>query len=70
MSTPQPPHPLHALTTFELSRYRRDLEHSLWSLPGQDPARAGLQQQLAQVMAEQESRAQIHQAARPGSAGR
>jgi alpha-ketoglutarate-dependent taurine dioxygenase len=62
MTTPQPPHPLGALTTFELSRYRRELEHSLRSLPGQAPARAQLQQQLAQVMAEQDSRTQICQA--------
>src|SRR5690349_15144770 len=27
MNTPQPPHPLHALTTYELARYRRELEH-------------------------------------------
>ena len=25
---PQPPHPLHALTTSELTRYRRQLEHT------------------------------------------
>jgi len=28
--TVQPPkHPMHALTTYELSRYRRELEHAL-----------------------------------------
>ena len=29
----QPAHPLHALTTYELSRYRRELEHALKALP-------------------------------------
>ena len=28
-----PEHPLHALTTYELSRYRRELEHALKTLP-------------------------------------
>jgi hypothetical protein len=70
MTTPTPPHPLHALTTFELSRYRRELEHSLRSLPTQAPARAQLQQQLAQAMAEQDSRTQIYQANQPGPGGR
>ena len=70
MSTPQPPHPLHALTTFELSRYRRDLEHSLKNLPAKASVRAQLQHKLAQVMAEQESRAQIHQANGSGPARR
>ena len=29
-----PPHPLYALTTYELARYRRELEHALAALPG------------------------------------
>jgi hypothetical protein len=70
MSTPQPSHPLGALTTFELSRCRRDLEYSLKNLPGQAAVRAQLQQKLARVMAEQESRAQIHQASRSGPVSR
>lgn len=28
MSVPQSPHPVDALTTSELSRYRRELEHA------------------------------------------
>lgn len=28
-----PEHPLHALTTYELSRYRRELEHALKTGP-------------------------------------
>jgi hypothetical protein len=30
---PVPAHPLHALATFELTGYRRDLEHALAALP-------------------------------------
>jgi hypothetical protein len=41
MPTPQPPHPLHALTTSELNRYRRDLEQALRGLTGHDPDRQG-----------------------------
>ena len=56
---PAPPHPLDALTTYELSRYRRQLEHALKAVPGHDPVRAGLQQRLADVQAEQHSRTTI-----------
>ncbi len=56
---PAPPHPMDALTTYELSRYRRQLEHALKAVPGHDPARAGLQQRLADVQAEQRSRTAI-----------
>ena len=70
MSTPQPPHPLAALTTFELARYRRELEQALRDLPGQTPIRAQLQQNLTQVIAEQQSRTQIRQASRSGPARR
>jgi hypothetical protein len=49
--TPEPPrHPLPALTTYELSRYRRELERALRGLPGHAPARRLVQQQLAEVM--------------------
>jgi hypothetical protein len=53
-----PAHPLHALTTYELRDYRRDLEHALATLPGQAEARGLLRRRLADVVAEQESRAQ------------
>jgi predicted component of type VI protein secretion system len=53
----QPPaHPIPALTTYELAAYRRELEHAL-TLPA--TAREDLRRQLAAVLAEQESRAQI-----------
>ena len=54
-----PAHPPHALTTYELRDYRRDLEHALATLPGQAGARALLRQRLNDVVAEQESRATI-----------
>jgi hypothetical protein len=41
MTPDQPPHPLPALTTYELTRYRRDLEHALVAAAGV-PARAWL----------------------------
>ena len=63
MSVPQPPHPVDALTTSELSRYRRELEHALQARPGPGPARALLRARHAEVMAEQDDRARI---ARPG----
>ncbi len=59
MTAPQPPpDSLAALTAYDLSRYRRELEHALKALPGHAPARALFQQQLANVMAEQHSRTQ------------
>jgi hypothetical protein len=38
-----PAHPLHALTTYELRDYRRDLEHALDTVPGAAEARRLLQ---------------------------
>jgi hypothetical protein len=52
-------HPLYALATFELSRYRRELEQALASLPSQAPGRCLLQDKLTLVLAEQESRFKI-----------
>lgn len=58
MDTPQPPpHPLYAMTTFELRDYRLQLERALASLPGHAPSRDQLQQRLNDVVAEQDSRA-------------
>jgi hypothetical protein len=39
MTPDPPPHPLPALTTYELIRYRRELEHALTAIPGTAPAR-------------------------------
>ncbi len=55
----QPGHPLHALTTYELARYRRELDRALKALPAQAPVRAQLQQKLAQVIAEQDDGANL-----------
>jgi hypothetical protein len=51
-----PAHPLPALTTFELRDYRRKLEQALAAVPEHAPARGLLQDKLAAVLAEQESR--------------
>ena len=60
-----PRHPLPALTTYELARYRRELDHALQALPARAPVRALLQQRLAEVAAEQNSRVAIT-SRRPG----
>jgi hypothetical protein len=59
---PSPPHPLYALTTYELRDYRRQLEHALKTLPEHAEVRAVLGQKLDQVRAEQTSRTQLQQA--------
>ena len=56
---PLPVHPLPALTTFELRDYRRDLERALAALPEHAPVRGLLQDKLADVVAEQDSRVAI-----------
>jgi hypothetical protein len=61
MAIEQPPHPMHSLTTYELKNYRRELEHSLKTLPQQAQVRELLQQRLAEVLAEQDSRNQLRQ---------
>ena len=56
---PDPPHPVSALTTSELTYYRRRLENAIAYLGKQDPipaARADLQ---AAVLAEQDDRARL-----------
>jgi len=50
---------LGALTTYELNRYRRELERTPKGLGGGVPARRLVQDKLAQVLAEQDSRARI-----------
>jgi hypothetical protein len=57
-----PKHPLHALTTYELTYYRRRLENALAFLDKQDPVpaiRADLQAALDGVITEQQDRARI-----------
>jgi hypothetical protein len=58
----QPEHPLHALTTYELTYYRRRLENALAFLDKQYPVpaiRAELQAALDGVIAEQQDRARL-----------
>lgn len=60
-----PPHPMHALTTFELTGYRRQLESALASLGTRPPvpaARDDLQARLNAVLAEQDDREKIARA--------
>jgi hypothetical protein len=57
-----PKHPLHALTTYELTYYRRRLENALAFLDKQDSVaviRADLQAALDKVIAEQDDRVKI-----------
>jgi hypothetical protein len=53
----QPKHPVHALTTFEISRYRRELENAIRGISPDAPVQADLKSRLAEVVAEQEQRA-------------
>jgi hypothetical protein len=60
-----PKHPVHALTTSELSGYRRELESAIAFFDRQDPvppARDRLQTKLGEALAEQEERARIARA--------
>ena len=58
----QPKHPMHALTTFELRDYRRQLEAAITFFDQQDPVpptRAALQAALDEVIAEQDDRKKL-----------
>jgi hypothetical protein len=60
--TAEPKHPLHAMTTYELRDYRRQLEQAIAFFDKQDPvppARGGLQASLDAVLTEQDERARI-----------
>jgi hypothetical protein len=59
MTPGPPPHRLSALTTYELTRYRRDLEHALTSAPAAAQVRSVLRARLADVLAEQEARTRL-----------
>jgi hypothetical protein len=61
-----PEHALPRLATFELTRYRRELERALKKLPTDSGDRPRIIGQLSEVLAEQESRQRIAD----GSAGR
>jgi hypothetical protein len=68
MAIEQPPHPMHSLTTYELKNYRRELEHALKTIPEHAQVRELLQQRLAEVLAEQNSRNRLRQADGTGTA--
>jgi hypothetical protein len=55
----QPKHPLHALATFELRNYRKDLERAIKGIPPDAPVQSVLQRKLGAVIAEQEERARM-----------
>jgi hypothetical protein len=59
VNIPPPKHPVHAMTTYELKNYRRELEHALKVFPEHVPAHGLLQEKLAGVVAEQDARARI-----------
>ena len=57
-----PQHPMHALTTYELRDYRRQLENAIAFFDRRDPvppARDGLQARLDEVIAEQQYRQRL-----------
>ena len=55
----QPQHPLHALTTYELRDYRRQLEHAIKAIASDALVQAALRGKLDAVLAEQDDRARI-----------
>jgi hypothetical protein len=62
MTVDPPKHPLHALTTYELRDYRRELERAIAFLDTQTsvpPARDRLQARVDDVIAEQDARARL-----------
>jgi hypothetical protein len=61
-SVAQPKHPLYALTTSELTGYRRQLENAIAYYDKMDPvpqARGDLQARLDDVIAEQDDRTRL-----------
>lgn len=61
-ATAEPKHPLHAMTTYELKDYRRQLESAIAFFDNKDPvppARDRLQASIDAVLAEQEERTRI-----------
>lgn len=60
--TDQPKHPVHALATYELSAWRRELEHAIQGLSPDAPSRADLLRKLDEVLEEQADRRRIQRA--------
>ena len=62
MTASRPKHPLHAMTTYELRDYRRQLEQAIAFFDKQapvPPARGLLQASLDAVLAEQDERMRL-----------
>jgi hypothetical protein len=65
---PQPPHPLYALTTYELKDYRRRLERAIGDkVIGSAPIASDLREKLGEVVSEQEQRQRIRNGERKGT---
>ena len=64
VAVPPPKHPTHALTTYELRDYRRELEHALRTVPEHAAVRELLRARLTEVLSEQESRIKIRASGR------
>lgn len=58
----QPKHPLSAMTSYELSQRRRELERAIKGIPADAPVQSDLRTWLDDVLAEQEERERIRQA--------
>ena len=50
---------MHALTTYELRDYRRQLENAIQGISSDAPVQADLRRKLDEVLAEQEQRAKL-----------
>ena len=57
--TAEPKYPVHQLTTSELTRYRRELEHAVKGISPDAPAHTELRRKLGVVLAEQDEREKI-----------
>jgi hypothetical protein len=57
--TAEPQYPVHQLTTSELTRYRRELEHAVKGIAPDAPVQTELHRRLAVVLAEQDEREKI-----------
>jgi hypothetical protein len=55
----EPKYPVHQLTTSELTRYRRELEHAVRGISPEAPVQTELRRRLDVVLAEQDEREKI-----------
>jgi hypothetical protein len=55
----EPKHPVSQLTTSELTRYRRELEHAVQDISPEAPVQTELRRRLDVVLAEQSEREKI-----------